>query len=229
MHAPAPGQFDLTWQEELRLRNGRRVILRLLQPSDRATYLRAFHKLSAEARYHRFFEPKDDLTDQELHYLVDLDQVHHFAIVAISPGSAKHKTVDEGVGLARCVEIPGHPHVAEPAVTVLDTWQGVGLGRLLMRRLVEAAKARGVQRFHVDVLEGNAPMLSLLDEVSVELMPAREDGSLTLDLPLPDDLPPDPREDAMHDRVRLTALDRVLRMAAKGVLRVLPRAGRGKG
>ena len=228
MHAPPLGQFDDTWREELRLRNGRRVILRLLQPRDREMYLRGFHKLSPDARYHRFFEPKDDLNPQELHYLVDLDQIHHFAIVAISPGSAKHKTQDEGLGLARCVEIPGEADVAEPAVTVLDAWQGLGLGRLLMRRMIQAAQARGVQRFHVDVLQGNSPMLSLLDEVSVELLPAREDGILTLDLPLPDDLPPDPREDKMHDRVRMNAMERVMRMAAKGVLRVLPRMPKSK-
>lgn len=221
MHAPTPGQFDINWTERVRLRNGQHVTLRLLRPEDRALYLSGFEKLSAEARYHRFFEPKDHLTPAEIHYLVDLDQVHHFAIVA----THGHDPA-EGVGLARCVEVPGEPNVAEPAVTVLDDWQGKGIGRLLMRRLVRAAQERGVERFHVDILAGNSPMLSLLDEVSVELLPAREHGVLTVDLPLPDAPLDDPRE-GRHDHQRRSALERLLRLAAKGIVRVLPRATRG--
>ena len=219
MHTPDGGKFDLSWQERVRLKNGQHVTLRLLRPEDRALYLSAFAKLSATARYHRFFEPKDHLTAAEVHYLVDLDQVHHFAIVA----THGHDPA-EGVGLARCVEIPGHPTVAEPAVTVLDGWQGLGIGRLLMRRLVDAARVRGVERFHVDILAGNSPMLSLLDEVGVELLPAREHGVLTVDLPLPDALP-DESHDVAKER---SAFSLLLRMAAKGIVRVLPRATRGQ-
>ncbi len=223
MHAPDPGKFDVDWQERVRLRNGQHVTLRLLQPADRDLYLTGFAKLSAEAKYHRFFEPKDTLTPAEIHYLVDLDQVHHFAIVA----THGHDPA-EGVGLARCVEIPGSPNVAEPAVTVLDEWQGLGVGRLLMRRLVEAARARGVERFHVDILAGNSPMLSLLEEVGVELLPAREHGVLTIDLPLPDALSVDPRDVRGQDYRRRSALERLLRLAAKGIVRVLPRSTRGE-
>ncbi len=218
MHAPQTGKYDQDWHERVRLRNGQHVTLRLLLPEDREMYLTGFAKLSAEARYHRFFEPKDHLTPAEVHYLVDLDQVHHFAIVA----THGHDPA-EGVGLARCVEIPGTPTVAEPAVTVLDQWQGLGIGRLLMRRLVEAARARGVERFHVDILAGNSPMMSLLDEVGVELLPARDSGVLTVDLPLPDALPVDSTE----GHRRRSALERLLRLAAKGIVRVLPRATGG--
>ena len=222
MHPPTNGSFDLDWHERVRLRDGRHVTLRLLRPDDRELYLSAFAKLSATARYHRFFEPKDHLTAAEVHYLVDLDQVHHFAIVA----THGHDPA-EGVGLARCVEIPGQPTVAEPAVTVLDAWQGLGIGRLLMRRLVEAARARGVERFHLDILAGNSPMLSLLDEVGVELLPAREHGVLTIDLPLPDALPSDSPQGLPHDHPQRSALERLLRLAAKGIVRVLPRPTRG--
>ncbi len=222
MHVPDTGKFDLDWSERVRLRDGRHVTLRLLTPADRDLYLTGFDKLSAEARYHRFFEPKDHLTTAEIHYLVDLDQVHHFAIVA----THGHDPA-EGVGLARCVEIPGEPTVAEPAVTVLDAWQGLGIGRLLMRRLVEAARARGVERFHVDILAGNSPMLSLLDEVGVELLPARENGVLTIDLPLPDALAVESPE--AHGHHQRSALERLLRLAAKGIVRVLPRSTRGAG
>ena len=212
MHAPPPGSYDLTWRERVRLRNGRSATLRLLVPEDRELYLQAFALLSPHARYQRFFEPKAQLTQAEVHYFVDVDQVHHFSIVAVVGRKHPH-----GVGLARCVEIPGQPNVAEPAVTVLDAWQGQGLGRVLLRRMIEAARARGVERFHVDVLADNTPMLNLMDEVGVQLLPAREHGVVTLDLPLPPPAPPRP------PRRQRTPLERLLRLAAKGWLRVLER------
>jgi len=214
MHAPPAGLYDTAWQERVRLRNGRRATLRLLVPGDRDMYLRAFAELSPHARYQRFFERKDQLTPAEVRYFVDVDQVHHFSVVAVVGRKHPH-----GVGLARCVELPGQPGVAEPAVTVLDAWQGQGLGRLLLRRLVEAARVRGVERFHVDVLADNAPMLNLLDEIGVQLLPTREHGVVTLDLPMPA-----PRVDKAPRRER-TTMERVMRLVANGVVRVLGRVG----
>lgn len=212
MHPPPPGHFDTTWRERVRLRNGRRATLRLLVPEDRELYLQAFAQLSPQARYQRFFGTKDQLTPAEIHYFVDVDQVHHFSIVAVVGRKHPH-----GVGLARCVEIPGHANVAEPAVTVLDAWQGQGLGRMLLRRLIEAARERGVQRFHVDVLADNAPMLNLMDEIGTQLMPPRDNGIVTMDLPLP---PPRPDRPPRRER---SALERMLRLAAKGMIRVMDR------
>ena len=92
-----------------------------------------------------------------------------------------------------------------------------------MHRMVLAAKARGVERFHVDILNDNLPMLNLMDDVGVNLLPAREQGVLTLDLPLPDAVPADPPH-----KSRPWTVERVLHLAAKRALRVLPRWTRGQ-
>ena len=49
----------------------------------------------------------------------------------------------------------------EVALVVADAWQGRGLGRLLMERLLQAARAAGIERAVVDVLCGNDAMLAL--------------------------------------------------------------------
>ena len=86
--------------------------------------------------------PKARLTEGELRYLTDVDGVDHFAI-----GAARRHLMskDEGVGSARFVRIAEEPDTAEPAVTVIDSYQGKGLGSILLQRLIEAAWERSFE------------------------------------------------------------------------------------
>ncbi len=53
--------------------------------------------------------------------------------------------------------------MAELAVTVLDSYQGTGLGQLLLARLVSRARDAGIGRLSAMVSLSNAPMLRLLE------------------------------------------------------------------
>src|SRR5207244_92171 len=108
---------------------------------------RGFAGLSAESRYRRFFSAKDRLSEAELRYLTEVDGVDHFALGALHDG--------EGAGVARFVRLRDRPDTAEAAIVVVDERQGCGLGRLLLTRLTEAARERGITRFRSDVLARN--------------------------------------------------------------------------
>src|SRR5262249_4516593 len=81
-----------------------------------------FARLSPESRRLRFLRRKDALTPAELRYFTDVDHHDHEAL-----GALDH-TGGRGVGIARYVRDSGDPHSAEIAVTVVDDWQGRGLG-----------------------------------------------------------------------------------------------------
>jgi hypothetical protein len=68
-----------------------------------------------------------------------------------------------GIGVARFVRLDDEPNVAEAAVTVLDAYQGKGLGTTLLRVLTEAARERGVDTFRAYVLGENRAVLKMLD------------------------------------------------------------------
>jgi GNAT superfamily N-acetyltransferase len=69
-----------------------------------------------------------------------VDHHDHEAIIALDP------LTGEGVGVARYVRAGADPEVAEVAVTVVDDWQGRGLGRALLERLAARARREGVRR-----------------------------------------------------------------------------------
>jgi RimJ/RimL family protein N-acetyltransferase len=138
------------------LRNGTRVLLRPLRPTDRELYLRGFEHLSPQTRYMRFFSPKPRLSDAEVHYFVDVDHHDHEAIVAIDLSGG------EGIGVARYVRDPAQPGAAEISITVADDHQGRGLGALLLEFVAERAAEEGVERLRASVLADNTRMLSLI-------------------------------------------------------------------
>ncbi len=108
--------------------------------------------LSPESSRRRFFTPRFWLSDAELDRLTNLDGVDRYAIgatVASADGSV------EGIGVARYAREPDEPRAAEAAVVVIDAWQGLGLGKLLLRRLAAAALARGIDRLRGIVLRDN--------------------------------------------------------------------------
>ena len=154
--APAYGFSDA---ESALLSDGRAVVLRPVTPASRLLIAAAMSHLSPESSRRRFFTPRFRLSDAELDRLTNLDGVDRYAIgatVASADGSV------EGIGVARYTREPDEPRAAEAAVVVIDAYQGLGLGKLLLRRLAASALARGIDRLRGIVLRDNDPMLGLL-------------------------------------------------------------------
>ena len=129
--------------------------------------------------------PVSELSDDQLAYLTEIDYYDHFAWVA-SP----EDDPDLGIGVGRYVRLPEDPQLAEAAVTVLDEFQGRGLGTLLVGLLAATARMAGIERFRAYVLEENEPMLELLRELGADAS-YDSPGVLRLDVPLRSELLPD--------------------------------------
>jgi GNAT superfamily N-acetyltransferase len=170
-------RFDASYRETVTLKGGSQVELRPLLPADRALLAEGFARLSAESRYQRFFTGKEHLSDAELNYLTDVDGDRHFALCAIGPDGV-------GVGVARFIRLAAEPDVAELAITVVDSMQRRGLGRILTDRLMAAARERGVKMLRAEILAENRAMLSIVaDKVSGRM---RNGASVSVDMPVPD-------------------------------------------
>ena len=146
-----------SWRRTVTLRDGARVTLRPIAPEDKPLIAASFERLSEESRYRRFFTSKKELSAAELDYLLDVDHSDHEAIIAVDQLSG------EAVGVARYVRSNDDAEVADVAVTVIDDWQGRGLGRVLLTRLTHRARREGVRRFSVVVLGENREAIGLFN------------------------------------------------------------------
>lgn len=177
-------RFDDSYEEAVSLSDGRKVHLRTIRPSDRELLREGFERLSPDSRYARFMVPKARLTERELAYLTDVDGIDHFALGAVR----RHMmSKDEGVGSARFVRMVAEPDVAEPAVTVLDEYQGKGLGTILLQRLIEAAWERDIRWFRSELLAENKASKRMMESLSPEVrFQATGDGALVATIPVPE-------------------------------------------
>lgn len=183
---PARKRFAI---DEIRtaLSDGTPVLLRAIRPDDKAMLLDGFARLSEASRLRRFMAPIPELTPQQLEYLTEVDGVDHSAWVAVL-----RDRPDFGLGVGRFIRIVSDPTVAEAAITVVDDYQGLGLGTLLLGVLAARARTSGIEKFRAYVLEDNVAMRALLEGLGVE---ARHDapGVVVMDAPLdPEKLPDSP-------------------------------------
>jgi len=164
--------------EVIRLRDDSEVTLRPLVPDDREGIRRAFDRLSPESRYRRFFVSLRELSDGLLDVLTDVDHDSHEALVALEPQS------EEIVGVARYVRMPEQPERAEASVAVVDDWQGRGLGRALLERLVTRARDTGVSRFVAFTQADNRRAVEVMSHLGPTTSSMRGD-LVELDIELP--------------------------------------------
>jgi RimJ/RimL family protein N-acetyltransferase len=150
-----------------------------LHPDDRTRYLDGTANMSPESLYKRFMSPVARLTESQLRYLLEVDHRDHEALLAVDEDSG------EAVGVARFVRLD-RPELAEAAIIVVDSWQGSGLGKAMLRVLAQAACEVGITRFEANVLYDNAPMLALLDSLGPRESVRQEGPSLVIEVPLPE-------------------------------------------
>ncbi|HYT05417.1 MAG TPA: GNAT family N-acetyltransferase [Gemmatimonadales bacterium] len=167
---------------ELQLRDGTRVRVRPIRPEDRDRLRVGLHQLSAASRYHRFLATVSELSEEQLCYLTEIDHVSHLAWIALDPALPG----EPAVGVARCIRFPENSGMAEVAVTVLDAYQGRGLGTLLLGLLSRSAAAQGIRTFRAYVHEDNDAMLRIFRDLGAEVERA-DIGVCQLDIPVPED------------------------------------------
>jgi hypothetical protein len=78
-----------SWRKTITLRDGARATLRPIAPEDKPLLAAMVERLSEESRYRRFFATLNELSADDLDYLVDVDHRDHEAIIAIDPLSGE--------------------------------------------------------------------------------------------------------------------------------------------
>ncbi|WP_193164241.1 GNAT family N-acetyltransferase [Microbulbifer hainanensis] len=163
-----------------KLRNGQVVTVRPLDRGDIELEREFITNLSAESRHFRFLGGVGKPSQQLLERLTDIDHDQREAFIAVIEDSGGEKEI----GVSRyAVESGGS--AAECAVVIADDWQMQGLGTLLLNRLIESARARGIDHLYsIDSAE-NAKLRQVAGDMGWDCRSDPEDHTqviYTLDL-----------------------------------------------
>jgi protein lysine acetyltransferase len=157
--------------DTVRLRNGIDVAIRPIRPDDGPQLQQAYERLSIHSRYQRFLGLKSHLSEDDVHYLAEVDGLEHVALVA-----TPFDDPDTIIAVGRFVRLREDPQSAEFAIVVGDQFQRQGLGSELLVRLRDRARGRGIERFTATVLAENVAAHRLLRGLNGELARSERTG-----------------------------------------------------
>jgi acetyltransferase len=166
---PYPTELMTTW----RLADGSSVSLRPIRPEDAEMEQEFVKNLSDNSRYFRFLNSVRELTPAMLARFTQIDYDREMAFVAVREEVGR----EIEIGVARYVTNPDG-RTCEFAIVLAEAWQGKGLGRRMLERLIEVARSRGLKAMVGQVLAGNQPMLALCGKLGFEVSNHPDDGAL---------------------------------------------------
>lgn len=148
------------------LRDGSRVVIRQLRPGDGALYPDFLAGVTRDDLRLRFFAPIAELSDALIHALTHYDPAKAMAFIALSESDGRMLGV---VRLHNDTDSVRGENGAEFAVLVRSSLKGVGLGWLLMQRIIAYARERGIAIVHGQVLAENTTMLAMCEHLGFHI------------------------------------------------------------
>jgi RimJ/RimL family protein N-acetyltransferase len=148
------------------LRDGREVEIRALRPDDKDDMLAAVGRTGMQSLQRRFFAVKRGFSEKEITFFMNIDFTNHVALVALADEDGRRVII--GGGRYIVVE----PGKAEIAFMVIDTYQGQGIGTLLMRHLAAIARGAEVKQLIAEVLPENTAMRKVFSRFGFKNGPA---------------------------------------------------------
>ena len=166
---PYPGHLMSRFQ----LADGTNINIRPIRPEDASIEQSFVKKLSPQAKYFRFMQGLNELTQEMLIRFTQLDYHRELALIAVLEDGPD----ETELGVARYIMNPDGKS-CEFALVVADEWQGKGIGSKLMTELMAAARQRGFEVIIGEVLATNSNMLDMMKNLGFTIRTSRDDTSI---------------------------------------------------
>lgn len=147
-------------EETITAADGRSFLLRPVRPEDEPAFHDLFAHMSPEDIRMRFFAPKKSLSHTLAARLTQIDYDRDMALVLTEPGVAGRAKIFGGVRIS--ADPDGEK--AEYAIMMRSDMAGQGLGSIMMQRIIDYSRDRGIQEIFGEVLRENRPMLKVCDQ-----------------------------------------------------------------
>ncbi len=161
-------------EDNCTLPNGHELLLRPILPEDEPALQALVQRASPEDLRLRFFQPIRELSHDMAARLTQIDYNREMALVAVDPGIPGKA---EMYGVVNLSADPDNA-TAEYSIIVDRTLMRLGLGSLLMRRILDYARVRGIREVYGEVLQENEPMLQLNKALGFTIQMTLDDPGL---------------------------------------------------
>jgi len=166
-----PSRYVSPWT----MRDGGHVTIRPIRPEDEPLMVRFHETLSERSVYLRYFHLmnlEQRTTHERLTRICFIDYDREMALVAVRRNAETGES--EILGVGRLMKIHGTKE-AEIAVLISDNWQGRGLGRELLSRLLVVAADDKLSHVVADILPDNRAVMRILDKLGFTLKHSLDD------------------------------------------------------
>lgn len=160
---------------KVQLSDGTDIIIRPIRPEDAEIEQQFIRDLSSESKYFRFMNTIQELSLEMLVRFTQIDYHDEMALIVVRPTD----TGEEEIGVARYMKNLDN-RTCEFALVISDKWQGKGIARRLMNRLIEIARDRGLEVMEGQVLANNSKMLALMNALDFKIRNDPEDSGVVI-------------------------------------------------
>jgi len=142
--------------EETREIDGELITIRPAKPVDERRIQEHFYTQDKDDIYSRFFQARTRFVRDDVESMFQIDYVKNLTLLVVVGEFGFGKVVAVGEYL-----LDPAKNIAEIAFSVSKEWQGKGLGKILMKKLSEAARENGISGLMAYTLPRNQGMIKL--------------------------------------------------------------------
>lgn len=174
--SPYPKELE----QSVRLKGNRQILLRPILPEDEPNLKKFINSVTSEDLYARFFSNIGNVNHETLAKLTQIDYDREMAFIAIE----KNKNTEEYnsiLGVVRVLTEPQHL-TAEFAILVRSDLKGLGLGRVLMEKIITYSKQCKIQTISGITMPSNISMISLATKIGFHIDVKLQEGIVEMEM-----------------------------------------------
>lgn len=164
--------YPVEHEEQVQLKNGEKCLVRPVLPEDEEKMATFITQVSREDLYKRFFSEVGEFNHEALANLTQIDYDREMAFVATQTNEQDQEIL---LGVARVIA-DSHNYDAEFSILIRSDLKGIGLGRLLMEKLIAYSQTKGTVRLTGITMPSNKGMVQLAKKLNFKTETHFEDN-----------------------------------------------------
>jgi acetyltransferase len=173
---PYPHELEEPWQAT----DGTSLLLRPIRPEDEPEHREFLRSLAPEDVVFRFFGHVRDWSHSELARFTQIDYDREMAFIAVRHAEDGREEI---LGVVRGISDPDNER-CEYAIVVRSDRKGLGLGTVLMQKLIRYLRAKGTRIVVGRVRADNRRMLEVARALGFTVAPGENASEVEVSLPL---------------------------------------------